>query len=68
MAESRTSVAQVRFLVDQEPNGCPFILLDQQVSPALPILREAEEFAALLNSKVHSLVYIGEDPDEASDG
>lgn len=80
MAESRTSVAQVRFHVDEEPNGRPFILLDQQVSPALPILREgalrldlvegatrreAEDLAALLNSKVHSLVYIGEDPDAA---
>lgn len=79
MAETKTSVARVRFHVDEEPNRRSFILVDQEFSPDLPILRsgtlrldltegatrrEAEDLADLLNARIHALVRVGLDPAE----
>ena len=71
----KTNVAQVRFLVEEEAGRC-FVRLQQQHVPGIPLLRygslrfdladgvtrqEAEELADVLNRKVHSIVYAGED-------
>lgn len=75
MTEIKTNVAQVRFLVEEEAGRC-FVRLQQQHVPGIPMLRygslrldladgvtrqEAEEIAGLLNRRVHSIVYAGED-------
>ena len=75
MTETKTNVAQVRFLVEEDKGRC-FVRLQQQHVPGIPMLRygslrldladdvtrqEAEEIAALLNRRVHSIVYTGED-------
>lgn len=75
MAEPKTNVAQVRFLVEEE-KGRFFIRLQQQYVPGIPLLRygslrfdlqddvsadEANRLADLLNERVHSIVYSGED-------
>ena len=67
--------AQVRFLVEEEAGRC-FVRLQQQHVPGIAMLRygslrfdlsegvtrqDAEEIADLLNRKVHSIVYAGED-------
>ena len=81
MAEIETAVAQVLFEVEEE-KGRPFIRVQQQYVPGPAGLRcgtlrfdmndgvtrqEAEEIARLLNDKVHSMVYSGEDARERSD-
>lgn len=80
MAEVKPSVAQVRFRALTEEDGTrPYILVEQQYVPDLPVLRhgglrldlvdgigieEATRLAEDLNARVHALVYVGEDPDE----
>ena len=81
MAEIETAVAQVLFEVEEE-KGRPFIRIQEQYVPGAAGLRygalrfdmndgvtrrEAEEIARLLNDKVHSMVYSGEDAREKSD-
>ena len=75
MAEIETTVAQVLFEVEEE-KGRPFIRVQQQYVPGAAGLRygalrfdmndgvsrqQAEEIARLLNDRVHSMVYSGED-------
>lgn len=76
MTEPKTTVAQVRFQVEREEGDRALIRVQQQHVPGIPVLRygalrldlepgvgaeEAERLADLLNEKVHSLVYTGED-------
>ena len=76
MAETKTHVAQVEFLVEDEPNGRPSIRIQQHYTPGIPLLRygslkldldegvdraEAERLAETLNGRVHALIYNGED-------
>lgn len=82
MAEPTTSVAQVLFLVEEE-KGRYFIRVQQQYVPGIPLLRygslrldlnddvgaeEAQRLADLLNERVHSIVYTGEDLTAPSGG
>ena len=75
MAEIETAVAQVLFEVEEE-KGRAFIRIQEQYVPGAAGLRygalrfdmndgvtrqEAEDIARLLNDKVHSMVYSGED-------
>ena len=82
MAEEKATVAQVLFEVEEEA-GRAFVRVQQQYVPGVPALRygslrfdlnegvgrdEAERIASLLNEKVHSIAYAGEDTAEEPSG
>ena len=76
MADPTTTVAQVRFELERE-NGRPYIRLEQQYVPGVATPRygalrfdldpevmpdEARDLTHLLNAKIHSLIFTGDDP------
>ncbi len=82
MAEPTTTVAQVRFELEQEGDR-PYIRLEQQYVPGVAALRygalrfdldpevtpeEARDLTHLLNAKIHSLIFTGEDPARRDEG
>ena len=77
MADPTTTVAQVRFELERE-DGRPYIRLEQQYVPGVAALRfdlepevtpeEARDLTHLLNAKIHSLIFTGEDPSRRDEG
>ena len=82
MAEPTTTVAQVRFELERENGGRAYIRLEQQYVPGVATLRygtlrfdlepgvtpeEARDLTDLLNAKIHSLIFTGEDPARRDD-
>lgn len=76
MGETKTTTAQVRFAVEQEPVGRPSIRIQQQYVPGIPLLRygalkldledgvsvqQARDLADVLNLTAHAPIYAGAD-------